>query len=119
MTKVLIVDDSQMVRKVIAKILWKHECEIFEAANSSKTIEKIKENDPDIVFLDIVMDTNRSGIDLLIAIKKYNPNIKVVMVTSLSHQDQIIKECVDAGADEYISKPFKEHEILAAFDNYA
>ncbi|MGM5488120.1 MAG: response regulator [Nanobdellota archaeon] len=117
MTRVLVVDDSRMVRKVMGKILMKRDCELLEADNSTNAINQVKEHNPDMVFLDIVMDTNRAGIDTLIAIKQFNPAIRVIMVTSLSTQDQIIRECVDAGADEYISKPFKEKEILAAYDS--
>jgi two-component system, chemotaxis family, chemotaxis protein CheY len=118
MKKILIVDDSQMIRKIIAKMLIKKDCEIFEASNFSETIEQVKINKPDLIYLDIVMDTTDAGINALRNIKKEHPEIKIIMTTSLGYQTTIIKDCVDAGADEYISKPFSENEILKAYETH-
>jgi two-component system, chemotaxis family, chemotaxis protein CheY len=118
MKKILIVDDSQMIRKIISKMLIKKNCQIFEASNYAETIQQVEDNRPDLVYLDIVMDTTKSGIDALKVIKSKYPEIKVIMTTSLGSQEGVIQECVQAGADEYISKPFNENEIIRAYETH-
>lgn len=120
MAKVLIVDDSPMIRALIKNLVEQRNHETYEASCSSEALDQFHKVNPDVVYLDIIMDNNKlTGMEALKQMKKERPDAVVVMVTSISDQESIIKECVDYGANEYISKPFKDEEILEVLDTYA
>lgn len=108
-----------MIRALIKNLVEQKEHETYEASCYSEALEQFRSVKPDIVYLDIIMDNNKlTGMDALKKMKKESPDTAVVMVTSLSDQESIIKECVDYGANEYISKPFKDDEILDVLKTY-
>jgi signal transduction histidine kinase len=115
--KILIVDDEKF-NLVIANDFIKKtdiECEVTLCDDPLKVEAMFKENDFDIVLLDIVMPKN-SGIDVLKQLRsnpEYN-NVKIIMLTSLAN-DESFKTCFENGADDYIYKPIKEVEFFARF----
>lgn len=117
-TKVLVVDDSDVVRNMIGGIASKADCKVLEAENQDDAIRLVKEQEPDIVFLDIILVDQVSGVAVLKETKSLVPDSKVIMVTSISGQEAIVKECVEFGADEFLSKPFKEQDILDIIHRY-
>jgi len=105
--KLLIVDDAAFMRLSIRNMLEKYEIEIVgEAENGAIAIEMYKELHPDIVTMDITMP-EMSGLDALKAIKAFDAQAKVIMVTAMG-QDRIVKEAILSGAKTFIVKPFKE-----------
>ena len=112
--KVLVVDDSKAVRGIMKKILKSINCEVLEAENGEKALDILYEHGFfDLILLDWNMP-GMSGYEFLKIVRK-NPdwrNIKIMMVTSENQQDSII-EALNAGADEYLMKPF-DHEMLVA-----
>lgn len=118
MKKVLVVDDSPMMRKLIGKLVRTKGCDVIEASNYDEATQQFEKHFPDIVMLDIIMDTQRSGLELLKKFKDESPGTKVIMVTSISDQHEVIKESVYSGADDYISKPFKSEELLNSVDRF-
>jgi signal transduction histidine kinase len=115
--KILIVDDEKF-NLVIANDFIKKtdiECEVTLCDDPLKVEAMFKENDFDIVLLDIVMPKN-SGIDVLKQLRsnsEYN-NVQIIMLTSLAN-DESFKTCFENGADDYIHKPIKEVEFFARF----
>jgi two-component system chemotaxis response regulator CheY len=102
--KILLVDDSVLIRKKLRSILEKCRCkDIFEAENGEKAIELVKLEQPDIVFLDIVMP-DKDGIEALKEIKEFNPEIKVVMASSAGTQSHL-RKAIELGAYDFIQKP--------------
>ena len=116
--KIMIVDDAPVIHSLLKNILKKvnYRIEIIDAFSAQEAIDKFNSERPDIIFMDIIMEKHLSGVDVLKYIKKQNPEIPVIMVTSLRANDDVIKECVDAGADQYISKPFNNQDILSSLD---
>ncbi|MCL2634672.1 MAG: response regulator [Oscillospiraceae bacterium] len=109
---VLVVDDSLLMRTIIKKILVDNGFNVVgEAVNGRLGVEKYIELKPDIVTLDITLD-EMDGIETLKAIKKINPDSKVVMVSAIASQTLIAEELNHAGANACITKPFKEDELL-------
>jgi two-component system, chemotaxis family, chemotaxis protein CheY len=109
-TTVLVVDDSAFMRNMLKNIISQTGATIVgEGADGQEAINKANELKPQIIFLDIMMP-NINGLEALKQIKLENPNIKVVMCTSAG-QDKIIAEAVEAGASEFVKKPFKPDEI--------
>lgn len=102
--KILLVDDSVLIRKKLRSILEKCNCKnILEAENGKKAIELVKLDQPDIVFLDIIMP-DKDGIEALQEIKEFNPDIKVIMASSAGTQSHL-RKAIELGAFDFIQKP--------------
>ena len=103
----LIVDDAAFMRLSIRNMLLKYDLEIVgEAANGAIGVEMYKELRPDVVTMDITMP-EMSGLEALKAIKAFDPQAKVIMVSAMG-QEGVVKEAIISGAKTFIVKPFKE-----------
>ena len=102
----LIVDDAAFMRLSIRNMLLKYDLEIVgEAANGAIGVEMYKELRPDVVTMDITMP-EMTGIEALKAIKIFDPQAKVIMVSAMG-QEGVVKEAIISGAKTFIVKPFK------------
>jgi two-component system chemotaxis response regulator CheY len=112
--KVLIVDDSNVVRNVLKAILENSGFEVVGFAKDGlEAISKYKELKPDIIALDLTMP-KMDGIQTLRILKSMDKKLKIVMVTSINAMDKIV-ECKNAGACQYIVKPFEEEKVVSVF----
>ncbi len=116
-TKILIVDDSLLMRTMLSDAIDKDSCSVRLAGNGFEALEKIYECCPDVVLLDQEMPRLR-GNDLLKALKsdERTRDISVVMVTG-SSDAKMIEESLDLGAIEFIAKPFSEGVLKARIRN--
>ena len=111
MAKILIVDDSRTSRKMLRNILESNGHEIIdEAVNGKEGVQKFQALKPDVVTLDITMPVV-DGVEALKMIKALDPESKVVMVTAAGQKNKMI-ECIKAGANEFLTKPFEQQEIV-------
>ena len=111
--KILIVDDAAFMRMMIKDILTKNGFEIAgEAENGAKAIEKYKETRPDLVIMDITMP-EVDGIQAVKEIKKIDPDSKIVMCSAMGQQAMVI-EAIQAGAKDFIVKPFQADRVIEA-----
>lgn len=109
--RVLVVDDAIFMRNIIKDILMEGGYSVIgEASNGEEAIEKCKRLNPDIVTMDIVMPVI-SGIDAVREIKKINSHIKIVMCSALG-QESLVMEAIEAGASDFITKPFKKEKVI-------
>jgi two-component system chemotaxis response regulator CheY len=109
--KVLVVDDAAFMRMMIKDILTKEGYEIAgEAANGREAVEKFSQLKPDVVTMDITMP-GMNGIEALKQILNHNSNAKVVMVSAMG-QDKLIIEALEAGAVDFIVKPFQPKKVV-------
>lgn len=116
MAKILIVDDSLIVRMNLRKILTENGHEIVaEASNGEEACQKYAETKPEIVTLDITMP-KMDGIEALANICKVDNEANVIMISALGQEAKIL-EALDKGAKQYIIKPFKNTDVLAKIDN--
>ena len=105
MVKLLLVDDEKGMTASL-KDFFAHRKFYVKTANSGEeAIELLKNDNFNIVFLDITMK-GINGIETLECIKKLDKNIKVIMLT-VHHEKEIIEKAKALGADEYITKPFQ------------
>ena len=112
-TRVLIVDDAAFMRMMVKDILSKNGYEIVgEAENGMKALEKYQELKPDLVTMDITMP-EMDGITAVKEIKKVDPAAKVVMCSAIGQQAMVI-ESIQAGARDFIVKPFQADRVLEA-----
>jgi two-component system chemotaxis response regulator CheY len=115
--KILIVDDSIFMRNMLKNIIVEAGHEVVgEGGNGKDAIDKYWELKPDLVFMDIMMpDVN--GIDGLKGIMANDSDAQVVMCTSVG-QEKVIAETVEAGAVDFVVKPFKKEDILSVLEKF-
>jgi two-component system, chemotaxis family, chemotaxis protein CheY len=110
MSRVLIVDDSVLMRRLLKEILASDGWEVVgEAADATEAVEKFRQLRPDAVTLDIVMP-GHDGLHAMKNILAIDPNAKVVIVSMLS-RTRLIAEAIRAGAQDFITKPFMPEQL--------
>ena len=110
---ILVVDDAAFMRMMIKDILTKNGYNVAgEAENGAKALEKYNEVKPDLVLMDITMP-EVDGIQALKNIKAADPNAKVIMCSAMGQQALVI-ESIQAGAEDFIVKPFQPDRVLEA-----
>jgi DNA-binding response OmpR family regulator len=105
---VLVVDDDEMVRRLVRTVLEADDFEVTEAENGPTGLEVIETVDPDLVILDIMMP-GMSGVEVCKRID--HAAHKVVILTARDDPD-LAQETKDAGADAFLTKPFSSIELL-------
>ena len=110
---VLICDDAAFMRMMIKNVLTKGGYNVVgEAENGAKAVEKYKELSPDLVLMDITMP-EMDGIQAMKEIKKIDGGAKVIMCSAMGQQAMVV-ESIQAGAKDFIVKPFQEDRVLEA-----
>ncbi|MGD6877251.1 response regulator [Bacillus infantis] len=113
MARILIVDDAKFMRITLTNILKKAEHEIVgEAENGREAIDLFRELKPELVTMDITMP-EMSGLEAMKEIKQEFPDAKVVMCSAMGQQKMVV-EAIEAGAKDFIVKPFDEGRVLDA-----
>lgn len=113
--RILIVDDAAFMRMMIRDILTKNGFEVVgEAQDGAQAVEKFKELHPDLITMDITMP-EMDGIAALKEIKKMDPNAKVIMCSAMGQQAMVI-DAIQAGAKDFIVKPFQSDRVIEAIN---
>ncbi len=111
--KVLIVDDAAFMRMMIKNILGKAGYEIVgEAENGAQAVSKFKEMQPDLITMDITMP-EMDGITAVKEIMKMDSSAKIIMCSAMGQQAMVI-DAIQAGAKDFIVKPFQPNRVLEA-----
>ena len=115
MPRVLIVDDAAFMRMMLKDILTKNGYEVAgEAENGKVAVSMYQELKPDVTTMDITMP-EMDGISAVKEIKKANPGAKIVMVSAMGQQPMVI-EAIQAGATDFIVKPFQPDRVVEALN---
>lgn len=110
---ILVVDDASFMRMMIKDILTKNGFEVIgEAENGLNAVEKYKELNPELVIMDITMP-EMDGIQAVKEIKSIDPNSKIIMCSAMGQQAMVI-EAIQAGAKDFIVKPFQHERVIEA-----
>jgi len=113
MARVLVVDDAAFMRMMLKDILTKGGYEVVgEAANGLEAIERYKELKPEVVTMDITMP-EMNGIDAIKEIRKTDPNATIIVCSAMGQQAMVI-EAIQAGAKDFIVKPFQAGRVIEA-----
>ncbi len=111
--RVLIVDDAAFMRMLLKDIIIKGGYEVVgEASNGAEAVEKYKELKPDIVTMDITMP-DMNGIEATKKIMEIDPNANVIMCSAMGQQMMVV-EAIQAGAKDFIVKPFQQGRVVEA-----
>jgi len=112
MARILVADDASFMRQMIREIVEAEEFEVVgEASDGIEAVEEFKRLHPDIITMDIVMP-RRSGIDAVRSIIELDPGACIVMCSALG-QETLVTEAIQAGARDFIVKPFKPDSVVA------
>lgn len=112
--KILICDDEEGVRESLNLIL-ENDYNIAFAANGNEAVEHIKNNEIDLLILDIKMP-KMNGLEALRDIRKINNDLKIVISTGYQ-SSEVAEETIKLGATDYITKPFDKDQILSLVKN--
>lgn len=111
----LIVDDVAFARRVIKEILTAAKYNIVgEAANGEEAVSLYNKHKPDFVTMDVVMP-EKGGIEATRQILDGDRNARIVMISAMGHE-QLLMEAINAGARDYIMKPFSPEDLLRAVE---
>ncbi len=112
---ILICDDSKLLRKKLKNDLEKLGCEVVQAENGKDAIMKQLQFKPDGVFLDVVMP-EVGGIEALRVLKEINPDLPIVMLSSVGTPDKLM-ETLKLGVLDFIQKPYDLAQLQKAVDS--
>ncbi len=117
MAKILVVDDSSLMRKVLSDILTKDGHEVVgQAENAEEAVTSYRELKPDLMTFDLVMPEVH-GMTYIKAIKDImaeDKEAKIIIISSLGRQQEVVNECIQAGARDVIAKPFEPLQVTEA-----
>lgn len=112
--KVLIIEDNNFFRSIISSALTKHNCK--HAANASQGAGSFKTFRPNVTFLDINMP-DKSGIEVLQELLSQDPKAFIVMLSGQSDR-KTIEQCMDMGAQGFLTKPISKGKLEAYLERY-
>ena len=117
--KVMVIDDSNTIRRSAEIFLTQSKCEIILAADGFDAMAKIIDSHPDVIFIDIMMP-RLDGYQTCTLIKR-NSHFKSTPIIMLSSKDGLFDRARGrmVGSDEYLTKPFTKESLLKAVQKYA
>lgn len=117
--KVMVIDDSNTIRRTAETLLSKTGCEVITAVDGFDSLAKIADTQPDVIFVDIMMP-RLDGYQTCALIKN-NSKFRHTPVIMLSSKDGLFDKAKGriVGADDYLTKPFSKNELFEALDRYA
>ncbi len=110
-SRVLVVDDERSIRRALHATLSTLGFDIEEASGGEQAVSFVRTERYDAILLDINMP-GMGGIEACRTIRSLSPRLPIVMVTVRDHDDDKV-EALDAGADDYVTKPFHVRELMA------
>ena len=116
MGKILIVDDEKEMRETSSQIFKSEGYEADTASDAEIAISKVKNNNYDFLLVDLVLPGRMNGIDIIRQVRKAFPHIKIIAYSGFSGID-IAEKVIRAGANNFITKPFKRQEIISIVNN--
>lgn len=108
--QILVVEDDAPIRYLIATTLKTHNYKYLLAQNGEEAIIQASTHDPDVVFLDLGLP-DMDGVEIIKKIREWS-NMPIIVISARSEDEDKI-EALDAGADDYLTKPFSVEELLA------
>jgi two-component system, chemotaxis family, chemotaxis protein CheY len=115
MTKIMIIDDSSLSRRLLRRILDPAGYQIIEVSSAAAALESLLVEKPSLVMLDLVMPEIH-GLELLTKLRLLDSHVRVVIATAdVQHSTKEMAE--SAGASGYINKPFDPTQVIEAVKN--
>ncbi|MBK8989129.1 MAG: response regulator [Chloroflexi bacterium] len=113
---VMVVDDEPMTRTLLQLMLAPADCEVTEAEDGLDALEKIEQNLPDLVILDVMMP-QMDGITLCRALRENAATaVLPIILLSAKTSPEAVQEGLLAGANKYLTKPVARHELVSSIE---
>lgn len=113
--KLMIVDDSNIIRGKISRTLAQHNMQVVAtASNGEDAVKHFTSDKPDVVTMDLTMP-RMDGLECIRALKKMKPDLKILVVSALADKSTAI-QALKEGAQGFLCKPFSEDELTEAMD---
>lgn len=114
--KVLVIDDSNTIRRTAETLLAKAGCDVSTASDGFDSLSKIVDIRPDVIFIDIMMP-RMDGFEVATRVRASNElsNIPIIMMTSRTG-DKHRQRAMELGVDHYMGKPYQEEHLLETLD---
>jgi len=108
--RILVVDDEPQIRRVMRTLLTSHGYIVTDARSGDEALERLRDDKPDLIVLDMNMP-GMGGLEACRAIRSGSDAAIIMLTVRNTEQDKV--DALDAGADDYITKPFHTRELLA------
>ena len=113
--KLMIVDDSNIIRSKITRTLSQHNMEVVAtASNGEEAISLFAKTTPDVVTMDLTMP-RMDGLECIRALRKLNSNVHILVVSALADKATAV-QALKEGAQGFLCKPFSEADLTEAMD---
>jgi two-component system, OmpR family, KDP operon response regulator KdpE len=109
-TSVVVIDDEVQIRRLLRVTLEKQGCAVHEAATGEEGLQMVLGKKPDVVLLDLGLP-DKDGVDVLTALRSWS-SVPVIILSVRNAEEDIVR-LLDAGADDYVTKPFNTGELIA------
>lgn len=111
--KIIIVEDELIAAEFLKVILEENGAEVIEIIDTGKeAIETCINQEPDVIFMDVMLADNISGCEAAVAISRKNKHSKIIFLTAYM-DEEMIDYAADSGAVSYLTKPYNKSQILA------
>ena len=108
--RILVVDDDAALAEMIGIVLRSEGYDVFDCYNGNEAFRAFQSYEPNLVLLDVMLP-GKNGFEICEAIRRVS-NVPIVMLTARSDTEDVVR-CLEAGADDYVPKPFKPKELVA------
>lgn len=109
-SNILVIDDDLAVRNMLRAYFTDSTIELSEALSAAEGLKMIAQSPPDLVLLDLGLP-DLDGVDVIRQVRTWS-NVPIIVVSGEEHEDMKV-QCLDAGADDYVTKPFSIGELKA------
>ncbi|MBD3316633.1 MAG: response regulator [Chitinivibrionales bacterium] len=107
---VFIIDDEEIICKSLEAVFRRHGIETMYETNPLEALRRYELRNYNVVLVDVLMPQMK-GSEVIARLKRMNPMCNIIVMTAFSNMTHVI-ECVEAGAADYITKPFSDVELL-------
>jgi DNA-binding response OmpR family regulator len=115
--KILIIDDEEELLKNVGDFLKVSGYIVFAAPNSATGLEILKNQDPDLLLLDLHLKEGLTGMQVLRAAKMLKPDLKVVISSGFGEDEETRNNCLSLGAGAFLDKPTSLRELSGTIKN--
>jgi two-component system KDP operon response regulator KdpE len=109
--RILVVDDEAQILRMLRVVLTSSGYKVFTAANGEDALDQLAVEQPDLVILDVILP-DHSGVEITRQVREWGSAVPIIILSALGEERAKVA-ALDAGADDYLTKPFSTQELLA------
>jgi two-component system response regulator VicR len=117
MKKVLVIEDDELILKMIQFKLKKEGYQVYIARDGDGGIKAVHELRPDLVITDVMIPF-KSGMEIIYLVKKDYPDLPVIVLSALGEEESSVQKAFKLGASDFITKPFNPNELMVRIKRF-